>query len=104
MADQPPTIIIKRKRKGGDDGHHGGQWKVAYADFMTAMMALFLIMWLLNAVTEEQMSGIANQHGSSMNQASIPFIAFQPGVAIKHRNRVPHWRRDRQTGKRGFLQ
>ena len=59
MADQPTIIIVKRKRKG-DDGHHGGQWKVAYADFMTAMMALFLIMWLLNAVTEEQMAGIAN--------------------------------------------
>lgn len=64
MADHP-IIIIKRKKKRGDDGHHGGQWKVAYADFMTAMMALFLIMWLLNAVTEEQMVGIANYFSPS---------------------------------------
>ncbi len=64
MADHPPIIIVKRRKKGGD-GHHGGQWKVAYADFMTAMMALFLIMWLLNAVTEEQMVGIANYFSPS---------------------------------------
>ena len=70
MADQPPIIIVKRKRKGGGDGHHGGQWKVAYADFMTAMMALFLIMWLLNAVTEEQMAGIANYFSPSAASTS----------------------------------
>ena len=38
-------------------GHHGGAWKVAYADFVTAMMAFFLLMWLLNATTEEQRKG-----------------------------------------------
>ena len=53
-------IIIKRKKKGGGDGHHGGAWKVAYADFVTAMMAFFLLMWLLNATTEQQRSGIAD--------------------------------------------
>ena len=51
-------IIIKRIKKGGG-GHHGGAWKVAYADFVTAMMAFFLLMWLLNATTEEQRKGIA---------------------------------------------
>jgi chemotaxis protein MotB len=53
-------IIIKRKKvvKGG--GHHGGAWKVAYADFVTAMMAFFLLMWLLNATTEEQRKGLAD--------------------------------------------
>jgi chemotaxis protein MotB len=57
-AVQP--IIIKRKKvvKGG--GHHGGAWKVAYADFVTAMMAFFLLMWLLNATTEEQRKGLAD--------------------------------------------
>jgi chemotaxis protein MotB len=52
--------IIKRKKiiKGG--GHHGGAWKVAYADFVTAMMAFFLLMWLLNATTEDQRKGIAD--------------------------------------------
>src|SRR5262249_11432796 len=41
-------------------GHHGGAWKLAYADFVTAMMAFFLLLWLLNAVTEEQLQGIAD--------------------------------------------
>ncbi len=47
------NIIIKKVKKGGHGGHHGGAWKVAYADFVTAMMAFFLLMWLLNAVKPE---------------------------------------------------
>jgi chemotaxis protein MotB len=53
-------IIIKKKKGGGGDGHHGGAWKVAYADFVTAMMAFFMLMWLLNATTEQQRKGIAD--------------------------------------------
>ena len=53
------ATIIKRKKVMGGDGHHGGAWKVAYADFVTAMMAFFLLMWLLNATTEDQRKGIA---------------------------------------------
>ncbi len=53
------NIIIKRVNKG-DHGHHGGAWKVAYADFVTAMMAFFLLLWLLNAVTEDQLTGISD--------------------------------------------
>ena len=53
-------IIIKRKKVVGGDGHHGGAWKVAYADFVTAMMAFFMLMWLLNATTEKQRKGIAD--------------------------------------------
>lgn len=53
-------IIIKKKKVVGGDGHHGGAWKVAYADFVTAMMAFFLLMWLLNATTEVQRKGIAD--------------------------------------------
>jgi len=60
QVDQPATIIIKRVKKGGHGGHHGGAWKVAYADFVTAMMAFFLLLWLLNATTEEQKQGISN--------------------------------------------
>ena len=45
-----PIIIIKKK--GGHDGHHGGAWKVAYADFVTAMMALFIVLWLMGADEE----------------------------------------------------
>ncbi|MEO1028166.1 MAG: flagellar motor protein MotB [Pseudomonadota bacterium] len=59
-ADHIQPIIIKRKKVVGGDGHHGGAWKVAYADFVTAMMAFFLLMWLLNATTEEQRKGIAD--------------------------------------------
>ncbi len=55
-----PVVIIKRVKKIHGGGHHGGNWKVAYADFTTAMMAFFLMLWLLNAVTEEQMRGIAH--------------------------------------------
>ncbi|KPQ17996.1 MAG: chemotaxis protein MotB [Rhodobacteraceae bacterium HLUCCO18] len=53
-------LIIKRKKVSGGDGHHGGAWKVAYADFVTAMMAFFMMMWLLNATTEQQRKGIAD--------------------------------------------
>ncbi|UXX82265.1 flagellar motor protein MotB [Roseovarius pelagicus] len=53
-------IIIKRKKIVQGGGHHGGAWKVAYADFVTAMMAFFLLMWLLNATTEKQRKGLAD--------------------------------------------
>lgn len=54
-----PPIIIKRDGDSDSESHHGGAWKIAYADFMTAMMAFFLVMWLLNATTDEQRRGIA---------------------------------------------
>jgi len=53
-------IIIKRKKVIAGGGHHGGAWKVAYADFVTAMMAFFMLMWLLNATTEQQRKGLAD--------------------------------------------
>ena len=53
-------VIIKKKKIVGAEGHHGGAWKVAYADFVTAMMAFFMLMWLLNATTEKQRKGIAD--------------------------------------------
>src|SRR5246127_1811653 len=55
--DKRPVIIVKKKKKGGH-GHHGGAWKVAYADFVTAMMAFFLVMWLVTAVSKEQRAAI----------------------------------------------
>jgi len=62
MANNPnqPVIIIRRKKKGGHAGHHGGAWKVAYADFVTAMMSFFLLLWLLNVTTSDQRKGIAD--------------------------------------------
>src|SRR5271156_2447044 len=59
VGEQP--IIIKKVKKGGHGGgHHGGAWKVAYADFVTAMMAFFLLMWLINTTSPEQKKGIAD--------------------------------------------
>ena len=57
-GDRP--IIIKKIKKGGGAGHHGGAWKVAYADFVTAMMAFFLLMWLINTTSPEQKRGVAD--------------------------------------------
>ncbi|WP_315923162.1 flagellar motor protein MotB [Mesorhizobium sp. SP-1A] len=54
-------VIIKKKRHNSHDhAHHGGSWKIAFADFMTAMMALFLLLWLVSITTKEQRQGIAN--------------------------------------------
>ncbi len=55
-----PLIIVKRIKKGGHGGHHGGAWKIAYADFVTAMMAFFLLMWLLGSTTKGDLNGIAD--------------------------------------------
>ncbi|MDV3250228.1 OmpA family protein [Devosia sp. BK] len=59
MANFEQPIIIKKVKKGGH-GHHGGAWKIAYADFVTAMMAFFLLMWLINMTTAEQKQGLAD--------------------------------------------
>lgn len=67
------TIIIRRDSDGEGDGHHGGAWKVAYADFMTAMMAFFLMMWLLNATTEKQRQGLAEYFN--------PTVVQRPGAS-----------------------
>ena len=55
-----PIVINKMVKKGDGHGHHGGAWKVAYADFVTAMMAFFLLLWLLSTTTDEQRAGIAD--------------------------------------------
>jgi len=60
MADRSNAPIIIKRKKIIAGGHHGGAWKVAYADFVTAMMAFFLLMWLLNATTETQRKGLAD--------------------------------------------
>ena len=59
MSDNQPVVIKKVKKVSGG-GHHGGAWKVAYADFVTAMMAFFLLMWLINTTSPEQKRGIAD--------------------------------------------
>ena len=64
------AIIIKRPKKGGH-AHHGGAWKVAYADFVTAMMAFFLLLWLLNATTDAQKRGIADYFSPTLATKSL---------------------------------
>jgi chemotaxis protein MotB len=77
------TIVIKREEAAGD-GHHGGAWKVAYADFVTAMMAFFLLMWLLNATSDDQRRGLAdyfapsNALGRSATGSGEPFGGSSP--------------------------
>jgi chemotaxis protein MotB len=66
MAGHGQPIIIKKKKVIVVGGHHGGAWKVAYADFVTAMMAFFLLMWLLNATTEDQRKGLADYFNPSI--------------------------------------
>jgi chemotaxis protein MotB len=61
-------IVVKRIRKGGG-GHHGGAWKIAYADFVTAMMAFFLLMWLLGSTTKGDLKGIADYFATPLKVA-----------------------------------
>ena len=73
-GEAPRPIIIKKIKKGGH-GHHGGSWKVAFADFATAMMAFFLLMWLLEATTEEQKGAISeyfNNPSSVQGASPVP--------------------------------
>ena len=59
MADRSKTIIVKKIKKGHGGGHHGGSWKVAYADFVTAMMGFFLLLWLLTMTSSEKRAVLA---------------------------------------------
>lgn len=69
-AKKLQPIIIKRVKKGGHAAH-GGAWKIAYADFVTAMMAFFLLMWLLGSTTEGDKKGIADYFGSPLKVALL---------------------------------
>jgi chemotaxis protein MotB len=82
MADEQPIII---KKQGGHGGHHGGAWKVAYADFVTAMMALFIVLWLMNSSKPVQEAvggyfrdpnGVAQKKGTALGGAgeSAPVV------------------------------
>jgi chemotaxis protein MotB len=81
MEKSRPIIILKKK--GGHGGHHGGAWKVAYADFVTAMMALFIVLWLLNSSKQIQVAvggyfkdptGTSKKVGSNMQGAGENFV------------------------------
>src|SRR5580698_3293516 len=90
-------VTIIRREEVVESRHHGGAWKVAYADFVTAMMAFFLLMWLLNATTEDQRKGLADYFSPNnlMSHASSgtgePFgghTAFDEGALASDRGAV----------------
>jgi chemotaxis protein MotB len=81
MAERQPIIVVKRA--SGHGGHHGGAWKVAYADFVTAMMALFIVLWLLNSSKEikeavggyfKDPTGTSKKVGSGLNGSGDNFL------------------------------
>lgn len=84
-------VIIKRKKVVGGGGHHGGAWKVAYADFVTAMMAFFMLMWLLNATTEKQRKGLADYFSPTVpiNRVSGGGDGTFGGTSVFSENTLP---------------
>jgi chemotaxis protein MotB len=80
MADEQPIII--KKKKGGHGGHHGGAWKVAYADFVTAMMALFIVLWLMSSTSKHTQDEIAgyfrDPKGLTVNKAAVSQPVEEP--------------------------
>jgi len=106
MANAPSekVKVIVRKKKGGHGGHHGGAWKVAYADFVTAMMAFFLVMWLLTQADLKLRSQIAQYFrspgimpgGAIINGEVNPFKSRQPQVVAKDITIVQLEARDKQ--------
>ncbi|MFQ6017004.1 MAG: flagellar motor protein MotB [Kiloniellaceae bacterium] len=84
-------VIIRRVKKGGHDAHHGGAWKVAYADFVTAMMSFFLLLWLLQATTEEQKLGIADYFApASVSRAKSGSGGLMGGRTFTKEGESPH--------------
>ena len=80
-GDALAPIIIKKVKKGGH-GHHGGSWKVAFADFATAMMAFFLLMWLMGSTTQEQKGAISeyfNNPSAVRGTSTVPAPTSMPG-------------------------
>ena len=86
MVPKPPVIIIKKK--GGHGGHHGGAWKVAYADFVTAMMALFIVLWLLNSSKKIQdaVGGYFRDPHGTAEKAGRDIIGAAGGSIVPHDN------------------
>ena len=82
LASERP-ILIKKIKKAGGHAHHGGAWKVAYADFVTAMMAFFLLMWLINTTSPEQKRGIADYFApASVSETSSGAGGILGGTAL----------------------
>ena len=83
--EPPPPPIIVKKVTVVAGGHHGGAWKVAYADFVTAMMAFFLLLWLLGATTEKQGAGGLFHADPGQAQGRQRRIQRDAGRGLDHR-------------------
>ena len=102
-TNQPPRIVVKKIYIEGHGGHHGGAWKVAYADFVTAMMAFFLLMWLLGATDETKRKGIADYFAPTLvefKQNSAGSNGLLGGSALNEPDNYPN--RAGQTGTRSL--
>jgi len=102
-SNQPPKIIVKKIFVEGHGGHHGGAWKVAYADFVTAMMAFFLLMWLLGATTEKQRKALADYFAPTLvelKQNSAGSNGLFGGDALNAKDNYPN--RASQTGTKSM--
>lgn len=86
MAEKRPIIVIKKK--GGHGGHHGGAWKVAYADFVTAMMALFIVLWLLNSTPQvkKAVAGYFQDPRSSQKETGTSMAGDDENIPIDRKN------------------
>jgi len=86
MASARPIIVIKKK--GGHGGHHGGAWKVAYADFVTAMMSLFIVLWLLNSTPQvkKAIAGYFNDPRGTSKKMGTDMLGSGPSVTIDKTN------------------
>jgi chemotaxis protein MotB len=102
--NQPPKIVIVKKIiADGHGGHHGGAWKVAYADFVTAMMAFFLLMWLLGATNEKQRKALADYFSPTLiqkKQNSAGSDGLLGGSSLNEPDNYPN--RAGQTGTRSM--
>jgi chemotaxis protein MotB len=98
--NEPPRPIIVKKIIVAASGHHGGAWKVAYADFVTAMMAFFLLLWLLGSTTEDQRKGLADYFAPTLvklKEQSAGSYGLLGGASLTDPDNYPH--RASQTGK-----
>jgi len=84
MAEEHIAPIIVKKIKKGGGGHHGGAWKIAYADFVTAMMAFFLLMWLLGSTSKAQKEGIAEYFQTPLHMVLMGPSLGQSDSALKN--------------------
>jgi chemotaxis protein MotB len=103
MSAAVRPIIVKKVIVEGGDGHHGGAWKVAYADFVTAMMAFFLLMWLLGSTTEKQRKALADYFSPTLVQKkeeSAGSNGMFGGDSLTSADNYPH--RAAQTGTKSL--